>query len=119
VSRRPWSCSPANVAAVGPHWPASDQQRLVSKGHQPKANAQLDSPSLPVAARQATAGKALLPVIAVRTTSIDDPLDADEAGRPVGAGGLQELHHAVALDVAAEALLDVNSAQDRTSAGCS
>src|SRR4029453_17849556 len=36
-----------------------------------------------------------------------DPLDADKAGRAVGAGGLQELGDAVALDVAAEALLDV------------
>src|SRR6266540_5061518 len=42
-----------------------------------------------------------------------DPLDADKAGRPVGAAGLQEFHHAVALDVAAEALLDVDPGQDR------
>jgi uncharacterized protein len=34
VTRRPWSCSPANVPAVGPRLAADDQQRPVSKGHQ-------------------------------------------------------------------------------------
>src|SRR5579864_9747118 len=38
-----------------------------------------------------------------------DPLDPDEAGRPVGARGLQELDDAVTGDVPGEALLDVRS----------
>src|SRR6266568_1457581 len=42
-----------------------------------------------------------------------DPLDAHEAGRPIRAGGLEELDDPVTGDVAAEALLDVNPRQHR------
>jgi len=40
-----------------------------------------------------------------------DPFDAHETGRPIRPGGLEELHDAVAGDVAAEAFLDVDSRQ--------
>src|SRR5256885_119940 len=43
-----------------------------------------------------------------------DPLDAHEARRPVRTGHLKELGHTVTLDVAAEALLDVDPREDRT-----
>src|SRR5208283_3197373 len=42
------------------------------------------------------------------------PLDPDEARGPICAASLQELDHAVALDVPAEALLHVDSGQHRS-----
>ena len=41
-------------------WPADDEKPPVSKGQQRMAKVQLDNASLPMAARQATAQKALL-----------------------------------------------------------